>query len=153
MLAIIFGFKKTSIYKMKIIIDVQNMLYSIPKYRNLAHSSHEKALQKLIHDLSQYQDWSGTQLILVIDGQKREDFLMLQKNTEIVFSGHLRSADSVIESLVIKKSEKDRIMVVTSDRGVKDVVLGMGAHFIPPERFERSMRSEIAEKKPNKLKF
>ncbi|MBI1869775.1 MAG: NYN domain-containing protein [Chlamydiae bacterium] len=136
---------------MTVIIDVHNMLHEVRLYQKLSLKHYEEALQKMIHDLVQYRDWTGDHLVLVFDGTLRED--LKRYGVEMIFSGFEKSADACIEAWVAKASSKSNILVVTQDHGIQNLVTALGARFISPSQFKRSMDFEIENHKPKRFKF
>lgn len=127
---------------MQVIIDVQNMLYALPVYRNLLLKNFQNAIDQFIHELSQYQDWSGHRLTLVFDGPSTNDYPIGAHGIEILYSGTQRTADSVIEALVSRSHSKFDVLVVTSDNAVQDLTSALGARFVSPVFFKRMMDQE-----------
>lgn len=132
---------------MRIIIDVQNLLYALPGYRSILLKNFQNAIDRLIHNLTQYQDWTGNQLTLVFDGPSRNDYPIEVYGIEILHSGTQKTADSVIETLVERSPSKFDILVVTSDHGLQNLVFALGARWTPPKLFEKMMEKETSEKK------
>ncbi len=137
---------------MHILIDAQNFLYSVPSYRQILAKSFISATNHLIHDLSQYRDWSDDEITLVFDGPGMKELHMVP-SLELIFSGELSSADSVIEKMIGQSSVKKNFMVVTSDHSIEELVNALGARCLSPLLFMKIMDHEISEKKNRYRKF
>src|SRR5574341_611085 len=135
---------------MRLIIDVQNVLYALPEYRKILLKDFQNAIDQLIHDLSQYQDWTGHHLTLVFDGPPRNDFPIGAYGIEILYSGAQKTADSVIENFIKQSSSKLDALVVTSDHALQDVILALGARWTTPKLFNKMLEKEISERKLKK---
>jgi predicted RNA-binding protein with PIN domain len=124
---------------MRIIIDAQNMLYALPVYRNVLLKNHQNAVDQLIHDLSQYHDWTGHEVTIVFDGPPRYSYPIESYGIEILHSGTQKTADAIIESLVGRSLSKFDILVITSDHGLQNLVFALGARWASPKLFEKMM--------------
>ena len=125
---------------MHVIVDVLNILHAVDPYRGLLKKNFDLALDRLMQDLVNYRDSSADQLTLVIDGTEKPHAPLLAAGMEVIYSGADKSADEIIEGRVSENTSKSRIMVVTSDTGIQQLVYSLGASFIPPSQFVETMK-------------
>ena len=86
------------------------------------------ARESLIKSLTEYQDFTGTHVAVVFDGQGGK----LNEQTEpggiqIFYSGSGQTADDVIERLVAKYGRENDIWVATDDLLEQQTVITFGA--------------------------
>jgi predicted RNA-binding protein with PIN domain len=62
---------------------------------------------------------------------------------EVVYSPGHQSADTVIERFVHQSSKRGDIIVVTGDRGIRDLCRGLGALVMAPESFLKQVDERI----------
>jgi len=125
---------------MQVIVDVLNVLHATNPYRELIKKNFDLALDRLMQDLVNYRDWSADHLTLVIDGTEKPHAPLLASGMEIIYSGPDKSADEIIEGRVSDNGLKKRIMVVTSDAGIQQLVYSLGASFTLPSQFVEVMK-------------
>lgn len=120
---------------MIIAIDVNNVLYGCDKYRRAVRRSYGQAVDSLLRDAAGYRDWTGRCVMLFFDGAHRDLDPLIIHGLQVCFSGPDRSADADIERFVQQSVSRSDIIVVTSDRGVREQVCAMGSLCVSPETF------------------
>ena len=98
--------------------------------------------------LSNYQGYSGYEIILVFDAYKvkgNNGHTEKLTNINVVYTKENETADSYIEKLSHDLSKKHRVKVATSDNAEQTVIFGNGAMRISAN--ELRMNIENTEKK------
>lgn len=111
-----------------LIVDGYNVIGSWPNLKRLSKNM-EDARHKLIEILSEYQAFTGQEIIIVFDAYRCKGRKEIENRpgVEVRYTDHGQTADSLIESLVGKLSERYPVGVVTSDWAQQQIVLGKGA--------------------------
>ncbi len=128
------------------LIDAYNVMYQCPQLKPLAARDFEAARDALVERVSRYCGTTGEPAKIIFDGQGRNP----EKHRpyrgapglEVVYSpGHL-TADAIIEREVYAAPHRREIIVVTGDRGIRDLCRGLGSLVMAPEHF-LSMVDEV----------
>jgi predicted RNA-binding protein with PIN domain len=94
----------------------------------------EAAREVLVRQLTNYQDQSGTRVIVVFDGKGgRVSETTEDGGIQVFYSSTGTTADDIIERLVAKYAGKRSITVATSDRMERQTVCTFGADSISVE--------------------
>jgi predicted RNA-binding protein with PIN domain len=136
-----------------VIIDGHSVIHAWADLRKL-HLRGElryMAREELLKRMRTLQDITGERVVVVFDGQgakvteEREE-----GGVQIFYADAGHTADSVIERLASKYSEKFRLRVCTADRMIWESIRASGAQWISPdrlrddwERSETEMRRRI----------
>lgn len=135
-----------------LIVDGYNVIGKWPKLIKAKHKSIELARSELFNLIQAYCDHEGSEGVIIYDGRGKKRSIE-KGNPAVVYSGKGESADTVIESMVYKLTDKSKVRVVTDDRAVANMVIGMGASIISTSIFETevnearsSLRSFIEER-------
>ncbi|WP_028777674.1 NYN domain-containing protein [Shimazuella kribbensis] len=125
-----------------LVVDGYNIIRANPNYSE----NFELARDELIHDLMEYQAFSGMKTFVVFDayrikGLRNKD---PEKRIKVVFTDKEETADAWIEHFVRKyKDEKRHIYVATSDFLEQRMIFGQGAYRISAREFiERLSKSK-----------
>lgn len=133
-----------------LLVDGYNVIHQSRKLQHLLNQDLETAREGLIDKVAHYCIQTGKRVTLVFDGRGPK---VVQKvahnrsvpNLEVLYSpGHL-TADAVIERMVYKKVRKMDAVVVTNDRGVRDLCRGMGALVMDANHFLQSLQETRAD--------
>ncbi len=119
-------------------IDGYNVIYHSTRLRNLLDVSIETARDALMEHVSKLLVGKGHYAVLVFDGKgeaKRLETQTVSPGLDIIYSPGRLSADSVIERKIYSATNKRELIVVTSDRGIRDLCRGMGAMTMTPDNF------------------
>lgn len=135
---------------MYMVIDGYNIINNWQDLKREAESSLEDARQKLIDILLNFKGYTGFDIILVFDAmyakgnqQKHEYYSGL----EVVYTKEGESADSYIEGIIKDIVKKDKVIVVTSDWILQQVVLGQGAIRMSSRELYEELNKYIESKK------
>lgn len=123
-----------------LIIDGYNLINSWPELIKVKRKSIESARAELFNLIQAYCDYTGEEGIIVYDGSQKERSVE-KGNPTVIFSKKGESADTVIESLVYNLDDKSKVKVVTDDRALENLIVGMGASVISAERLELEVKS------------
>lgn len=125
-------------------IDGYNFLssYFAQKGRYRFDNDLEVAREQVLNILREFSALSGSRVTIVFDGKsfKGEKNYRTHKEKElirVIYASPSSDADSVIESLVYRELDKERVYVVSSDLALRQVCLGMGVLVMKPENFLR----------------
>ena len=127
-----------------VIVDGYNVIYAWACLREAKKNGLECAREKLIQIMTRYQDFNDKNISIVFDGSKKIDnipFDHTETGINVIFSKNGKSADTVIERMIYKLSDKSNALVVTSDRLVRMMIRGMGARSVSAEEFELMIKN------------
>ncbi len=123
-------------------IDGYNLLHVLLRNKKTKHIDLEQHRNQLIHLLQEFASLTGSKITVVFDGNSNENirpYLPKQSSSgqkfEILFSSKGSDADSLIEHCIYREPYKENIFVVSSDRALREVCVGMGVFVMQPERF------------------
>jgi predicted RNA-binding protein with PIN domain len=128
-----------------IIIDGYNLIRQSSRFAALDRRDLQEGREALIAALSAYRKLRPHPITVVfdaalaIDGGMRRD---RQGGVEIRFSGYGESADSLIRRMAAV--ERERALVVSSDRAVADGAAACGAAVIDAPAFEQRLDMALA---------
>ncbi|WKV07939.1 NYN domain-containing protein [Thermoanaerobacterium sp. CMT5567-10] len=135
---------------MYMVIDGYNIINNWQDLKLEAKSSLEDARQKLIDILLNFRGYTGFNIILVFDAmyvkgnqQKHEYYSGL----EVVYTKEGESADSYIEGIIKDIIKKDKVVVVTSDWVLQQVVLAQGAIRMSARELYEELNDYLENKK------
>ncbi len=121
------------------LIDGYNLLHVSPQLKGILQQNLEAAREALIEQAAQFAAVSPNPVTLVFDGRgghyATSDTHPGAPSLEIVYSPEKHSADTVIERLVYIAPQRNELVVVTGDGGLRDLVRGLGAFSMKPESF------------------
>lgn len=121
------------------LIDAYNVMYQCPQLKPLARRDFEAARDALVERVSRYCGTTGEPAKVIFDGRGRNPETHTpyrgSPGLEVVYSpGHL-TADAIIEREVYGAPHRREIIVVTGDRGIRDLCRGLGSLVMAPEHF------------------
>lgn len=113
-----------------LLVDGYNIVFAWDELKKIAETNLDAARTELIRIMSNYQGWSGYEIIVVFDAYKvkgkhrdvEKDF-----NISVVYTKESETADSYIERVTHELSKKHRVRVATSDGIEQMIILGNGA--------------------------
>ena len=121
-----------------LIVDGHSVIFAWPELRKAHNQRPAHARDLLIRRLRQYQDWSGTRVVIVFDG--RGPTVSVENDphdVQIFFSRQGQTADSIIERLASKYAERHQLTVATSDHLEQETASAFGAECISPEMLQK----------------
>ncbi len=117
-----------------LLVDGHSIIFAWPELRSLHQQRTALAREALVKRLRDYQDWSGTRVVVVFDGR---GLSVTQENEpgeiQILYSRQGQTADSIIERLANKYAERFRLLVATGDYLEQETVGASGAETISPD--------------------
>jgi len=121
------------------IIDGYNLMHLSEGLVRMANRNLESGRDELVSRVAQ---WAGTiddKVTIIFDGQGRStgpsDDPEGVPGIDIIFSSKNKTADDIIERAVYQAPRKEAVIVVSADRGITQLCLGMGALLMNPENF------------------
>lgn len=131
----------------RLVVDGYNVIHAWPDLRSLLAESLEQARDRLVERLAVLTQVTGTEVSVVFDAHRRRGgrgHQEVRDGVRVVFTGHARSADQVIERMAFEaRGRRDPMLVATSDSTHRAMLRGMGAGVI--EGLELLRRVEDAE--------
>jgi len=119
-----------------LIIDGYNLLHKTDELAKMLRTDMAAARHRLVRMVESTALKTAPQTTIVFDGREAgQDAALTSKHLEIYFSPDNLTADSIIERLVSKFHNAEKILVVTSDHAEHDTVSSAGAHVISSEEF------------------
>ena len=137
-----------------LLVDGHSVIHAWPELRREHRVSARRHLARneLLKRLRNFQDMTGTQVVVVFDGarqgtnEEREP-----QGLQIIYADPGTTADTVLERLVARYGKERPMRVVSADGMVRETILSLGAEWISPEILrslcdaaETSMRSRLA---------
>ena len=129
-------------YSYLVLIDGYNLINQLSDLVKASSKSIDFARDRLLAMVEAYCDYNHAEGIIVYDGNKPNQTIE-GHNPVIMFSKAGETADTVIESLVYKLDDRQRARVVTDDRQILNMIMGMGAFTMSTSAFELEARVAI----------
>jgi predicted RNA-binding protein with PIN domain len=126
-------------------IDGYNAVHHAPALVELARHDLERARDTLVDYVAHFCSITGERARVVFDGQGRQaqpGRRPTAPGVEVIFAPGHKSADAYIERAVYKTADRREIVVVTADRGIRDLCMGLGALVMSPEAFLNTARQQ-----------
>ena len=125
-------------------IDGYNVIYHSSVLRPLALESFEIARDALIEKVARFCVASGHQVKVVFDGRgnRSESTTPLSgaPGLEVLYSQGQQSGDAFIERTVYAAPNPRNVVVVSADRGIRDLCRNLNALVMDPDNFLASIR-------------
>ncbi len=120
----------------KYLIDGYNLLYSWRKRTVFLSSGFEAMKEEMLIMLQKMADFEEDEIEVYFDAFKGP-VRQAEKSGRLktIYASGEATADMVIEREVYNTGKKDNIRVVTSDMGIKNMVMAMGVLVISPDQF------------------
>ncbi len=120
-------------------IDGYNVIHHCTRLKTLARDDFEAARETLIDRVARYCTEAGKRAKIIFDGRGRRPDLVSPflsgPDLEVIYSPAHQTADALIEREVYEAQDRSEIVVVSSDRGIRDLCGGLGALTMRPEHF------------------
>ncbi len=123
-----------------IIIDGYNLIYQSDRLSAFVHRDFQRGREALIRTLSDYKRIKPHKISVVFDGANAPGFAKhkdYNKGIEIKFSQRGETADTVIKRMAAR--EKERALIVSSDREIINFAASQGAATISSSLFEEKI--------------
>ncbi|MBA3544267.1 MAG: NYN domain-containing protein [Chthoniobacterales bacterium] len=117
-----------------LLVDGHSIIFAWPDLRRLHERRTSLARDALVKQLRDYQDWSGTRVVVVFDG--RGSSISQQSDPgeiQIFYSRAGQTADTIIERLASKYAERYQLVVATGDYLEQETTSASGAETVSPD--------------------
>lgn len=129
-------------------VDAYNLMYQCPHLSAAARHNLESARDDLIDRVARFCAASGNRAVIVFDGRGRDvDRETVIGGVEVIYAPHHLSADSIIERRVYESNQRSHTVIVSADRGIRDLCGGMGALTMRPAAFLAEMRDRVTRER------
>ena len=121
-----------------LIVDGHSVIFAWPDLRALHDQKTASARERLVKILTEYQDYTGVNVVLVFDGRGPVISQEMEPGGIQVFysnSGH--TADDIIERLVAKYGHSYSITVATSDLLEQQTAIAFGGNCVSADGLRR----------------
>ena len=117
-----------------LIVDGHSIIFAWPDLRTLHDQKTASARERLVKILTEYQDFTGVNVVLVFDRRGP----VINQETEpggiqVFYSSTGQTADDIIERLVAKYGQFYSITVATSDLLEQQTAIAFGGHCVSAE--------------------
>ena len=119
-----------------LLVDGHSVLHAWPelKRHQVVASKRHLARTELLKRLRDFQDSSGSQVVVVFDGTQAQMTEEREKDgLQIIYADSGNSADHLIEKLAAKYAKTHPMRVVSADGMVGETVMAFGADWISPD--------------------
>lgn len=129
-----------------LIVDGHSIIFAWPELLALQRRSGAAAREDLIKILTEYQDLSGVNVVVVFDGKgERINEVTEPGGIQIFYSNAGRTADEIVERLVAKYGHKHVITVATADLLEQQTVISFGGQSVGSEGLRRRIEDARAD--------
>ena len=127
-------------------IDGYNVLHRSTSLKQRADEDLESAREALVDRVAQYCASSGARATIVFDGQgprqERVSNVRGAAGLDLIYAAATKSADAIIERAIYQLPHRREAIVVSGDRGITDLCIGLGALAMTPDAFLRTITDE-----------
>lgn len=124
-----------------LLVDGHSIIFAWPELRRLHERRTSLARDSLIKQLRDYQDWSGTKVVVVFDGRGATVSQEAEPGEIQVFYSRVgQTADTIIERLASKYAERYHLVVATGDYLEQETAGASGAETLSPEGLRDLLR-------------
>jgi uncharacterized protein len=125
-----------------LIVDGHSIIFAWPELRALHSKNTALARDRLIKLLTEYQDFTGINVVVVFDGRGA----MVTQDTkpggiQVFYSSSGHTADDIVERLVAKYGKMYPITVATSDHLEQQTAITFGADCISADGLRALLES------------
>ncbi len=135
---------------MHLIVDGNNVVRAGPRTAGLTGEAFRAERERFIHELVRFREGTTHQITVVFDGRGLGSPLgstQIVGGIRVTYSGQGREADDVIIQMVRAAARPQEILVVSSDRGIRDAVRAEGASV----EGAMALRLRLAQRAPSLL--
>ena len=131
-------------------VDGYNVLHKSTRLRPLLNRDLETARDALIDQIAAYCAATGAQVTIVFDGRGMQVPESVSHHRgvpglEVLYSPSHLTADAVIERRIYEAADRLRVVVVSNDRGLRDLCRGMGALTMEADHFLKEVGAARAD--------
>ena len=124
-----------------LLVDGHSIIFAWPELRLLHERRSSLARDALIRQLRDFQDWSGTKVVVVFDGRGSSVSQEAEPGEIQVFYSRVgQTADSIIERLASKYAERFHLIVATGDYLEQETTGASGAETVSPDGLRNLLR-------------
>ncbi|MBV8813733.1 MAG: NYN domain-containing protein [Verrucomicrobia bacterium] len=124
-----------------LIVDGHSIIFAWPELLALHQRKTATARDSLVKTLTEYQDTTGTHVVVVFDGKgTMVNQIDEPGGIQIFYSNTGRTADEIVERLVAKYAKAFSITVATADLLEQQTVTSFGAQPIGSEGLRRMIQ-------------
>lgn len=120
-------------------VDGYNVIHHSSRLRPLAAENFELAREALIEHVGRFCVATGSIVKIVFDGRgRRAETAPIARGVtglEVIYSPGHKTADAVIERTVYNTANRRNVIVVSGDRGIRDLCRGLSALVMDPDTF------------------
>ena len=128
-----------------LLVDGHSIIFAWPELRLLHERRTSLARDALIRQLRDFQDWSGTKVVVVFDGRGSSVSHEAEPGEiQVFYSRAGQTADSIIERLASNYAKRFRLIVATGDYLEQETTGASGAETVSPE----GLRDLLREARP-----
>ena len=124
-------------------IDGYNVIHKSSELRPLAMINFEAARDALIESVGRFCTVTGHQAKIVFDGRGRNQQpgkpLAGVPSVEVIYSPGNKTADALIERTVYNSPNRRDIIVVSGDRGIRNLCYSLNSLVMDPDNFLSSI--------------
>jgi uncharacterized protein len=121
-----------------LIVDGHSVIFAWPDLRALHDQRTASARERLVKILTEYQDISGVNVVLVFDGRGPVISQEMEPGgIQVFYSNTGHTADDIVERLVAKYGRSYSITVATSDLLEQQTAMAFGGNCVSTEGLRR----------------
>jgi predicted RNA-binding protein with PIN domain len=129
-----------------LIVDGHSMIFAWPELRSLHQRRTASARERLIKLLTDYQDSTGTKVVVVFDGKGSSTNEASEPGgIQVFYSSVGHTADDIVERLTAKYALLYSITVATADLLEQQTAISFGAHCIGADALRELLDSARAD--------
>ena len=114
-----------------LIVDGHSVIFAWPELRELHARRGVLARDALVKRLRDYQDWTGTRVVVVFDGAGATTSALSDPGEiQIFYSRKGQTADAVVERLASKYAQNFKLLIATDDYLEQQTAAACGADCI-----------------------
>ena len=130
-------------------IDGYNVVHHCSQLKRLARHDFEAARDKLIDRVARFCADAGKRAKIVFDGRGHlPDILPPHHGApglDVIYSADGQTADSYIEREIYDAPDRRDLVVVSADRGLRDLCRGLGAFTMLPDNFLATVQESLLQ--------
>jgi predicted RNA-binding protein with PIN domain len=123
--------------KCLILVDVCNFLHRLPDYRDRLDEGIDQLAEQLLQQIRCLHDLEHRELHLIIDGKGQrleQQFPEDSKTLSLVYSASGQSADTIIETWLLRLGKDWSVTVASEDRGIMNAAMAHGADILSADQ-------------------
>ncbi|MCP4644456.1 MAG: hypothetical protein GY851_28695 [bacterium] len=137
-------------------IDGYNVVYHCSKLRPLLDVSFETARDALIERVSRFCASTSDRVRIVFDGRGRQAEPVVPvgaSGLDVIYSSSDKTADALIERAAYESRDRRNMVVVSGDRGIRDLCRGVGTMVMTPDNFLAVVDQRLDQEREHLTRF